>query len=262
MTRPKLRVLVADDELLARKRLTRLLAEVPSVELLGACENADEVLERTKAGDVDLLLLDIQMPGLTGLDALRVLEARTAEHGPPPLVIFCTAHSNHAVDAFESGALDYLLKPIAPDRLSKAIARAEKRLAEASSSVPSAPVAAGGSVAMTPDRLAVTTRAGVVLVDPKAITHAVLDGVLVTLSTIDADFVTDFTLHDLERKVPHLLRVHRRALLDLAHITRLEPIETGGYVARTARGHSIEVSRQAARDLRKALGLRKAPGDD
>lgn len=98
--------------------------------------------------------------------------------------------------------------------------------------------------------------------DPKLVTHAVLDGVLVTLATTDADYVTDFTLQDLERKLPHLTRVHRRALVNLAHVTRLEPIETGGYVARTARGASIEVSRQAARDLRKALGLRKAPGDD
>lgn len=248
----KLRVLVADDELLARKRLSRLLAEVPSVELLGTCENADEVLERTKAGDVDLILLDIHMPGLTGIDALRVLESR----GSAPLVVFCTAHADHAVDAFDGGAVDYLLKPIAPDRLAKAIARVEQRLAEGqpAASAPSAPPAT--------DRLAVTTRAGVVLVDPKLVTHAVLDGVLVTLATTDADYVTDFTLQDLERKLPHLTRVHRRALVNLAHVTRLEPIETGGYVARTARGASIEVSRQAARDLRKALGLRKAPGDD
>ena len=250
----KLRVLVADDELLARKRLARLLAEVPTVELLGTCENADEVLERTKAGDVDLILLDIHMPGLMGIDALRVLESR----GGGPLVVFCTAHADHAVDAFDGGAVDYLLKPIAPDRLAKAIARVEQRLAEGQ------PSPAPGAPADRPstDRLAVTTRAGVVLVDPKLVTHAVLDGVLVTLATTEADYVTDFTLQDLERKLPHLTRVHRRALVNLSHVTRLEPIETGGYVARTARGASIEVSRQAARDLRKALGLRKAPGDD
>ncbi len=257
----KLRVLVADDELLARKRLARLLAEIPSIELLGTCENADEVLERTKAGGIDLLLLDIQMPGLTGIDALRMLEAERTRSGVvPPLVVFCTAHADHAVDAFDGGAIDYLLKPVAPDRLAKAIARAEQRLAErptadASSAPPGAPAA-------TPARLAIPTRQGVVLVDPKVVTHAVLDGVLVTLSTTEADYVTDFTLQDLERKLPHLLRVHRRALVDLAHVTRLEPLETGGYVARTARGHSIEVSRQAARDLRKALGLRKGPGDE
>lgn len=253
----KLRVLVADDELLARKRLSRLLAEVPSVELVGTCENADEVLERTKAGDVDVILLDIHMPGLTGIDALRLLESR----GKAPLVVFCTAHADHAVDAFDGGAIDYLLKPIAPDRLAKAIHRVEQRLAEGSAA-PAEPAPVAAPERPSTDRLAVTTRAGVVLVDPKLVTHAVLDGVLVTLATTDADYVTDFTLQDLERKLPHLIRVHRRALVNLAHVTRLEPIETGGYVARTARGASIEVSRQAARDLRKALGLRRAPGDD
>jgi two-component system LytT family response regulator len=254
----KLRVLVADDELLARKRLSRLLAEVPSVELVATCENADEVLERTKSGGVDLILLDIHMPGLTGIDALRLLESERSRTGvAPPLVIFCTAHADHAVDAFDGGAIDYLLKPVAPDRLAKAIARAAERLAARGAA--DAPAAAP---APSPNRLAIPTRSGVVLVDPKLVTHAVLEGVLVTLATTDADYVTDFTLQDLERKLPHLLRVHRRALVDLAHVTRLEPLETGGYVARTARGHAIEVSRQAARDLRKALGLRKGPGDD
>lgn len=250
MTETKLRVLVADDELLARKRLTRLLAEIPSASLAGTCENADEVLERTKAGDVDVILLDIHMPGLSGIDALRMLQSR---EGGGPLVVFCTAHADHAVDAFDGGAVDYLLKPVAPDRLAKALGRAAERLGARPSNAP-APA--------SPERLAITTRQGVVLVDPKAVTHAVLDGVLVTVGTTDADYVTDFSLQDLERKLPHLLRVHRRALLSLTHVTRLEPIETGGYVAKTARGHSVEVSRQAARDLRKALGLRKAPGDD
>ena len=244
----KLRILIADDELLARKRLLRLLAEMDDVEAVGACENADEVLERVKGGGIDLLLLDIHMPGLSGIDALRMLGEGA------PSVVFCTAHADHAVEAFDGGAVDYLLKPIAPDRLKKAIDRVRARTAP--TSIP--PRAAAAS----PDRLAVSTRQGIVLVDPRSITHAVLEGVLVTLGTTETEYVTDFSLQELEKKLPHLLRVHRRALVNLAHVARLEPQETGGYLARTVRGHAVEVSRQSARELRKALGLRKAGDDD
>jgi two-component system LytT family response regulator len=242
----KLRILIADDELLARKRLLRLLAEMDDVEALGACENADEVLERVKGGGIDLLLLDIHMPGLSGIDALKMLGDGA------PAVVFCTAHADHAVEAFDGGAVDYLLKPIAPDRLKKAIDRVRAR----------APSIAPKAVAAPPDRLAVSTLQGIVLVDPKTITHAVLEGVLVTLATTETEYVTDFSLQELEKKLPHLLRVHRRALVNLAHVARLEPQETGGYLARTVRGHAVEVSRQSARELRKALGLRKAGDDD
>lgn len=243
----KLRVLIADDELLARKRLLRLLAEMDDVDALGACENADEVLERVKDGGIDLLLLDIHMPGLSGMDALRMLGEGA------PAVVFCTAHADHAVEAFDGGAVDYLLKPIAPDRLKKAIDRVRARMA---------PTAVPPRVApSSPDRLPVSTLQGIVLVDPASITHAVLEGVLVTLATTETEYVTDFSLQELEKKLPHLLRVHRRALVNLAHVARLEPQETGGYLARTVRGHAVEVSRQSARELRKALGLRKA-GDE
>lgn len=240
----KLRVLIADDELLARKRLLRLLAEMDDVEAVGAVENADEVLERVRGGGIDLLLLDIHMPGLSGIDALKMLGEGA------PAVVFCTAHADHAVEAFDGGAVDYLLKPIAPDRLKRAIDRVRAR------------ATASPKAAASPDRLAVSTRQGIVLVDPKTITHAVLDGVLVTLATTETEYVTDFSLQDLEKKLPHLLRVHRRALLNLAHVARLEPQETGGYLARTVRGHAVEVSRQSARELRKALGLRKTGDDD
>jgi two-component system LytT family response regulator len=110
----------------------------------------------------------------------------------------------------------------------------------------------------------VQTRQGVVLLDPQAVTHAVLDGELVTVHTKDASFLTDYTLNDLELRLSGgtFERVHRRALLNLEAVARLEPLETGGYLARTTTGHSVEVSRQAARDLRKRLGLRKGSDDE
>lgn len=245
----ELRVLVADDESLARKRLVRLLAEIADVAVVAECVDAEDALARVRNGGIDLALLDIHMPGLTGIDALGMM----APGGPS--VVFCTAHPDHAIAAFDGGAIDYLLKPIELDRLRKAIDRARLRLA--SSKAPSIE-------APSLQRLAVETRQGIVLVDPARITHASLDGALVTIVTLDAELVTDLTLQDLERKLPagRFLRVHRRSLLALEHVARLEPLETGGLAARTVRGHVVEVSRQAARALRRTLGLARGDGDD
>jgi two-component system, LytTR family, response regulator len=253
----RLRVAIADDELLARKRLTRLLGAMEDVELCGECASGEEVLERVKGGGVDVLLLDIQMPGLTGLDAMQMMPA------DGPYVIFCTAHADHAVKAFDAGAVDYLLKPIEPQRLKKALDRARSRDVRNRFRAEADRARSGKNEAVF-QRLPVSTRQGIVLVDPRSITHASLDGELVTLVTTQAEYLTDFTLQELLDKLPAgaFERVHRRAIVNLEHVSRLEPVETGGFIARTSRGHAVEVSRQSARELRKRLGLRKAPEDD
>ena len=118
--RPVLRVLAADDELLARKRLERLLSAMPGVEFLGACASAEELLRRVGEEDCDVVVLDIAMPGLTGLEASALLP----EDGP--LVIFATAHAAHAVEAFDVGAIDYVVKPVEAGRLQRALERAHR----------------------------------------------------------------------------------------------------------------------------------------
>lgn len=258
---PSLRVLVADDELLARKRLSRLLAAFPDTEVCGEAADGEAVLAAVRAGGVDVVLLDIHMPGLSGLDALALMpEGR-------PRVILCTAHAEHAVAAFNHGAVDYVLKPVEPARLQKALERARARLEE--SPREAAVTAADRSATATPaarglGRLPIPTRQGIVLVDPDTISHAALEDELVTVFTGQGDFLTDFTLNELAEKLPaeRFHRVHRRALLNLSHVTRLEPLETGGYLARTARGHAVEVSRQSARELRRMLGLRRGAEDE
>lgn len=240
-----LRVLVADDEQMARKRLLRLLGVLPDVEIAGECESGEAVLARVRKGDVDVILLDINMPGLSGVEALQLLP----DDGPQ--VIFCTAHPEHALSAFDGGAVDYVLKPVEAGRLNKALERVKTRR----------------TPAVTTEhalrKLAVPTRQGVVLVNHDDISHAIHDGVLVTVHTRDAALLTDFTLQELEERLPadRFHRVHRRALLNLDHVARLEPVDSGGYVARTHKGQAVEVSRAAARGLRKLLGLRKGADD-
>lgn len=243
-----LRIAVADDELIARKRATRLLEALPGVTVVGAYASADEVLARVAEGDVDVLVLDIQMPGLSGLDAHALLP----DDGPE--VIFATAHPEHAVEAFELGAVDYVLKPIDVARLGKAVDRARSRCA----------MAAGGVAVETStdgprlDRIPVSTREGIVLVDPVDVSHAVFDGSLVTLHTAGGDaHLVDGTLQDLQSRLPEdrFERVHRRALINLREVALLKPTDSGGYVAETRGGGQVPVSRQSARKLRRWLGL-------
>lgn len=241
-----LRVLVADDEAIARKRLIRLLSAMPDVTIAGECSDAQEVLATVRGGEVDVVLLDIQMPELSGLEALQLFPVGG------PLVIFCTAHAAHAVSAFDVGAVDYVLKPIDGGRLRKALERARQRIATASPD-PGAPVGA-----VDVDRLALPTRSGIVLIDPRDVTHAQLADELVTVYASGQAYLSALSLQEIETRLrpPTFLRVHRRALVNLKHVVRLLPNEVGGFLAETRGGHSVEVSRQAARDLRKLLGLR------
>ncbi len=243
-----LRVLIVDDELVARNRLRRLLGGMDDVVIVGERDRGDTVAEALREGQVDVLLLDIEMPGLTGLEAIGLLPE------PRPYVIFCTAHAEHALSAFDVGAVDYLLKPVEASRLKIAIERARR------SSAPRAP-AVDSAVKR---RLAVETREGVLLLDPAEISHAELGEALVTIVVAGREVLTDLSLNTLESRLPRgsFLRVHRRALLNLDHVALLEPTASGGYVAKTHRGHEIEVSRQAARELRRALGIGRGGSDD
>jgi two-component system LytT family response regulator len=247
-----LRVLVADDEAIARKRLLRLLAAMPDVAVAGECGDAHEVLERVRAGGIDVVLLDIQMPELSGLEALQLFPA------DGPVVIFCTAHTAHAVAAFDVGAIDYLLKPIEAARLRKALDRARDRDARRRYTDELSRFKSRGEQEKPLDRLALPTRQGIVLLDPTTVSHAELDGELVTVHTADAQYLSALSLQELESRLPadRFSRVHRRALVNLEHVVRLEPNEVGGYTARTRNGSAVEISRQAARELRKRLGLR------
>ena len=176
-----LRVLVCDDELIARRRAVRQLSEQPDVEIVAECASGDEVLARLAVDDVDVAVLDINMPGMTGIETvMRMPEER-------PYLIFLTAHPEHAVDAFDVGATDYLVKPVDEARLKKALDRARRLL--------DAPLGRDPHDAGAPlPRLAIATKAGVVLLGPDEVTCAIFDGQLVTVHTRDRAILCDATL--------------------------------------------------------------------
>lgn len=241
-----LQVLIADDEEIARKRLSRLLVAIPEVEIVGECSTGDAVLHAVAHRVVDVILLDIRMPGLSGLDATALLPS------PAPYIIFCTAHAEHAVEAFDVGAVDYLLKPIDAARLKKAIERARTHALDRHSAARRTEKAATEL-----HRLAIPTRTGIVLMNPHEVSHAVLEGELVSIVATGSTHLTHFSLQELLERLAEgtFARVHRRAIVNLERVSRLEPNEVGGFTARMLGGHSIEVSRAAARELKKRLGL-------
>lgn len=243
-----LRVLVCDDELMARKRVLRLLselAELGGIEATIECESGEQVLARLKEDDVDIAILDVNMPGMSGIDTVLAMPEER------PYVVFLTAHPEHAVKAFEVGAVDYVLKPVDDARLSKAIERARAFLDHGP------PRTEDGSGRLS--KLAIATHDGAALVTPADVTHATFDGALVSVHTATRTILTDDTLQDLEAKLGPsgtFERVHRRALLNLDHVERLESVDSGGYVACLSTGKRVDVSRQSARKLRRRLGLR------
>lgn len=252
MTAP-LRVLIVDDEATARKRMHRLLSGIEGVEIVGERESAEQMLATLEDDEVDVLMLDIQMAGMTGLEAYGLLPDSVSgfpSRESAPYVIFATAHPEHAVKAFEVGAVDYILKPVDEARLKTAIDRAKKHYAAAPSS---------GELPRLP-QLAVETTKGLVLLAPEDVSHAVLEGALVTIHAREGAttraFMTDMQLVDIEKRLGLLVeRVHRKALINFAFVARLEPQPTGGYLAHMKSGERVEISRQSARRIRRRLGI-------
>lgn len=239
-----LRVLFADDEQMARRRMRRLLGSIERIEIVAECASGEEALAQLDRVDVDLALLDVRMGARSGLD----VSDAAAELGVE--VIFTTAHTEHAVAAFAKGVVDYVQKPVEAERLAQAIERARERIARAR------PVEAARP-APEVERLALESRGEVRLVRIADVSHAIADGALVSVWAGGEPIVTDLSLSELDRRVPAgtLERVHRRALLALAHVDRLRPLPTGGYLAITRAGHEVPVSRQAARAIRRRFGI-------
>ena len=225
-----LRVVIADDELQARKRLRRLCAEHGDVEVVAECADAKALLAALPVARADLVLLDISMPGPSGLEVRALL----GDAGPP--IVFVTAHAEHAATAFDLGVVDYVRKPVTADRLALALGRAR-------------------AAARRPDRLTLETHKGLVLLDPAELLAARSDGVLVTLVTTRGELPTALTLKALLARLPagRFVRVDRRHVVNLGEIARLEPLPTGGATAVMRSGASFPVSRQAARTLRRRL---------
>jgi len=243
-----LRVLIVDDEPLARRRLEILLRELPDVALVGAA--ADGVAAARMIGELapDVVLLDIKMPGRTGLEVLAGL-------GPDarPIVIFVTAFDRFAVEAFEKAAFDYLLKPVEPQRLAEALARARAALAERAAAERSHELEEilknlrTGPEAASPfaREIWVQERGGRVCVPVPAIDWVAAERDYVRIHTGAKSYLIRQSIGALEAKLDpaQFLRIHRSALVRTERITRVRHTAGRGAVVLST-GAEIPVSRR------------------
>jgi len=213
----RLKVLIVDDEELARLRMRSLLADCasPAAEVAGEAGSTAEALHWLASNDVDLVLLDINMPGLDGLQLAERLRASAR----PPRIVFITAHAGHALKAFEIDAVDYLTKPVRRARLQEALVRVAQRLDRP---VPAAAPAAPAVPAEQPV-LVVSDRGRVQRVPVADILYLKAELKYVTLRTPAHAYVLDDSLSDLEQRLgDSMLRIHRNALVARTAVTKLE----------------------------------------
>ena len=243
----QLDVLVVDDEEPALADLAYLLRQHPRIATVVTASDATEALRRLRDGSFAAVFLDIRMPGLDGLELARVL----SRFARPPDIVFVTAFEQHAVEAFELQAVDYLLKPVRPERLSDAI----RRLGSPARQV----IAGGGGGGDHPDRIAVETGGRTRMVERDAIRFVEASGDYVRLHTDDGAFLVRVPISSLEEswRDSGFVRVHRRYLIAVRHVTELRTRNGGGYDLVVA-GQEIPVSRRHARELRDRLA--RAPG--
>ena len=206
-----LQVLVVDDEALARARLRTLLADctAPAAIVSGEAANATQAMELLRRQPFDAVLLDIRMPGADGLalaQAMRMLEQ-------PPAIIFVTAHAEHAVDAFELEAADYLTKPVRLERLQVALQKVER----------SAIAARGAQPEVAPDVLVIQDRGRTERVPLPEVLYFKAELKYVTVRTAARSYILDASLSELEEKyATQFMRVHRNALVARHAVRALE----------------------------------------
>lgn len=246
-----LKVLIVDDEAPARRELRAQLATLGGVQVVGEAADAAEAQQLIDAIDYDAVFLDIQMPGLSGLDMARRLQGRERK----PKVIFTTAYSQYALDAFDAGAADYLLKPFDEERLARALARLQ-----AAAAGPSATAGAPGSGAPLADRIPAEKGNKTVLVPLPEIIFAYAKNEEVWLKLFGEELpCRRYTLRDLEAKLAShgFLRVHRRFLVNLAKVREVSALHKTGMsvVVMDQSASEIPVSRNLMPLIKQRLGL-------
>lgn len=244
-----LKVVIVDDEAPARQLLRDLLADHHDVTIVAECANGFEAVRAVTDCRPDLLLLDVQMPKLDGFDVLQLL-------GDEVLVIFITAHDQYAIRAFEVHAVDYLLKPFDEERLAAALGRARARLAAGERTSPKTTASADRPSAPL-QRILVRDRGDVHVIPVASVDYVESQDDYVAIRSGGRTFLKEQTLATLEAQLDAhtFVRIHRRYLLNLSRMTKMEQAETDSRVAVLNEGTRLPISRSGYTRLRERLGL-------
>lgn len=257
-----MRVVLADDEPLARGKLRALLSRHDDVEILAECANGPETVTAVQAHRPNVLFLDVQMPGQSGVEVVQTIGPRAV-----CAIVFVTAYDEHALRAFEQHALDYVLKPVDDERFQRTLERVRERLAERSASALTESVLkllaqheAGSTRAPAspsyPTRILLRSSDRVSFVDVAAVDWIEADGDYVRLHTGRSCHLHRSTLSALEAQLDPtvFVRIHRSTIVRLIRVRELQPYFHGEYVVLLHDGTKLKLSRSYRERLQEALG--------
>jgi two-component system LytT family response regulator len=240
-----IRILLVDDERIGRSRLRRMLERDPEIEVVAECADGTAAIEAVREYHPDLCFLDINMPGMDGFDVLDNLRPENQ-----PAVIFVTAYDEHAVRAFEAAALDYLLKPVSPERLKKTLDRARARLAAATppaseSSASGLGAARGGGSASGTARFVVRSGGRVSFVSVEEIDWIEAAGNYAIFHVGNKNHMVRETMSGLETRLPadRFMRVSRSTIVNLRRVKELCSLPVGNHAAVLVDAQRVPITR-------------------
>ncbi len=233
-----MRVLIADDEPVAREVLREHASSIPGLDVVGEAATGAETMQQIFELSPDLVLLDLQMPELDGLSVVKALQGKRM-----PMIVFVTAYENHALEAFDVGAVDYLLKPVRKERLLKAVERAREK--------------AGRAVPAASDAMRkIVARKGQDLypLDPAEIVAFYAEGALVHVVTGTQRYLSDLPLKALEPKLDpaRFRRIRRSTIINTDHIRKISPLSSKRWLLKMSNGMEAVVSKRLASAIRHA----------
>jgi two-component system LytT family response regulator len=242
-------VLIADDEPLARHRLRSLLEQRGGYQIVAECEDGDSTLQAVLAVRPDVILLDIRMPGLDGLDVAEAIEAMDA---PAPAIIFVTAYDEFALRAFDVEATDYLLKPVERERLDRALDRVESRRGARSANTVLREIRSADDY---PRRFLVRSTQGLYFVQAADVEWADAQGNYARLHAKGRAHLLRSTMKSLDRQLDprEFVRIHRSAIVRIDCIERVEPYTHGEYLITLRDGTRLTSSRAHSAALKALL---------
>ncbi|NBP71244.1 MAG: response regulator [Cytophagia bacterium] len=240
-----MKALIVDDERLARKELMKLLEDHSAIEVVGEAQNADEAFEMIETLNPDLLFLDIQMPGKTGFQLLEMLDS-------VPLVVFTTAYDEYALKAFDVSALDYLLKPIQPERLSETIQKILQKEKEKKEII-----ANGDKKLGLNDQVFVKDGDRCWFVSLSNVRMFESDGNYIKVYFDTNKPMIHKSLNALDEKLDEraFFRASRKHIVNLSWVEGIEPWFNGGLMVRLRGGDKVEVSRRQAAKFKDMMSL-------
>ena len=240
-----MKCLVVDDESLARQRLTRLLEDMGEWKVCGEAANGEQALQQVQQLRPDLVLMDIRMPGMDGIEAARHI----VQLENPPALVFATAYGDHALEAFETQAVDYLLKPIHPQRLKQALDKARRLSGVELEKLHKSQAGSGRT------HLCARKRGNLELVPIDEVVYLQADNKYVTVCSATQQILIEESLKSLEQEFAgYLIRIHRNALVAVRAIRGLEK-NAEGHCSVLLEGvnERLEVSRRLLPDVRKRI---------